>query len=148
MVDMVAERRSLTYYFKGYALDAGRRELRRGTELVALEPQVFDLLVFLIENHDPVVSKDDIITAVWQGRAISNSTLTSRLNAARRAVGDSGERQTLIRTVPRKGFRFVGALREQPDVCVGQPNAESGSRSSGMPLPERPSIAVLTVRMA
>lgn len=133
----------MTYYFEGYALDKGTRELKRGTELIALEPQVFDLLAFLIDNHDRVVSKDDIISAVWQGRAISDSTLTSRLNAARRAIGDSGERQTLIRTVSRKGFRFVGELREQPESPARQRGTESGSRPTGMPLPDRPSIAVL-----
>lgn len=143
MVDMIAERGGLAHYFEDFTLDTGRRELRRGTELIALEPQVFDLLVFLIDNHDRVVSKDDIIMAVWQGRAISDSTLTSRLNAARRAIGDSGDRQTLIRTVPRKGFRFVGALKEQPEVASRQQSAENGSRHAGMPLHERPSIAVL-----
>ncbi len=71
MVDMTAERGGLAHYFEDFTLDTGRRELRRGTELIALEPQVFDLLVFLIDNHDRVVSKDDIIMAVWQGRAIS-----------------------------------------------------------------------------
>lgn len=145
MVEMAAERRNLTYYFEGYALDGDRRELRRGAELIALEPQVFDLLVFLIENHNRVVSKADIITAIWQGRAISDSTLTSRLNAARRAIGDSGEQQKLIRTVPRKGFRFVAALREQPDIFAGQPNPEPASRlvghtAAGTPVDRGPSL--------
>ena len=143
MVGMTIERGSLAYYFEDYALDKGTRELRRGTELIALEPQVFDLLVFLIDNRDRVVSKNDIITAVWQGRAISDSTLTSRLNAARRVIGDSGDRQALIRTVPRKGFRFVGALREQPEFPEPQRDTENGSRQAAIPLPDRPSIAVL-----
>ena len=77
---------------------------------IAVEPQVFDLLVYLVQNRDRVVSKDDLIASVWGGRIVSDSTLTSRINAARKAVGDSGEEQKLIRTVPRKGLRFVGTV--------------------------------------
>jgi TolB-like protein len=125
----------LPYCFGAYALDPGTRELRRGGEQVALEPQVFDLLVFLIENRDRVVSKDDLMAAVWQGRIVSESTLTSRINAARKAVGDSGDEQILIRTIARKGFRFVGALSDAPSPA-------EPSRAA-FPSPERPSIAVL-----
>ncbi len=103
----------LSYLFEDYSLDAGRRELRRGAEFVAVEPLVFDLLEFLIRSRDRVVSKDDLIASVWHGRIVSESTLTSRMNAARHAVGDSGEQQRLIRTIPRKGFRFVGDVQEQ-----------------------------------
>src|SRR5271167_4194612 len=91
-------------------LDRDRRELRRGSELIAVEPQVFDLLIYLVQNRDRVVSKDDLIASVWGGRIVSDSTLTSRINAARRAIGDSGEAQKLIRTIARKGLRFVGAV--------------------------------------
>ena len=94
----------MLYCFEAYALDTGTRELKRGGEPIALEPQVFDLLVYLIENRDRVVSKDDLIASVWQGRVVSDSTLTSRINAARKAVGDSGEHQNLIRTIARKGI--------------------------------------------
>ena len=97
--------------FGDYVLDGGRRELRRGSEQVALEPQVFDVLLYLALNRDRVVSKDDLIAAVWNGRIVSESTLTSRIAAARKAVGDSGERQALIKTYARKGFRFVGDIR-------------------------------------
>jgi len=100
------------FVFGDYALDVSRRELRRGSGLVAIEPQVFDLLVYLLQNRDRVVSKDDLLEAVWGGRIVSESTLTSRINAARRAVGDSGEQQALIRTIARKGIRFVGAVSE------------------------------------
>ena len=102
----------MQFLFENHVLDAERRELRRGSELVALEPQVFDLLIYLIENRDRVVSKDDMIAAVWGGRIVSESTLTSRINAARKAVGDSGDEQRLIRTSARKGIRFVGAVTE------------------------------------
>jgi pimeloyl-ACP methyl ester carboxylesterase/DNA-binding winged helix-turn-helix (wHTH) protein len=100
------------FRFGEFALDTDRRELARGGELVALEPQVFDVLVYLIRNRDRVVSKDDLLDGVWGGRIVSESTLTSRINAARRAIGDSGAEQALIRTVARKGLRFVGAVSE------------------------------------
>jgi len=100
------------FLFENHVLDAERRELRRGSELVALEPQVFDLLVYLVQNRDRVVSKDDMIAAVWGGRIVSESTLTSRINAVRKAVGDSGDEQRLIRTSARKGIRFVSAVTE------------------------------------
>jgi pimeloyl-ACP methyl ester carboxylesterase/DNA-binding winged helix-turn-helix (wHTH) protein len=102
------------FRFDAYSLDTDRREIRRGPELVACEPQVFDLLVCLIQNRNRVVSKDDLIENVWGGRIVSESTLTSRINAARRAVGDSGAEQALIRTVARKGLRFVGEVSEGP----------------------------------
>ena len=99
------------FLFADHMLDTERRELRRGSEPIAVEPQVFDLLVYLVQNRDRVVSKDDLIASVWGGRIVSDSTLTSRINAARKAVGDSGEDQKLIRTIARKGLRFVGAVR-------------------------------------
>ena len=103
----------MPFVFGDYSLDAGRRELWRGSSLVQLEPQVFDLLIHLIENRDRVVSKDDLIASVWHGRIVSESTLTSRITAARKAIGDSGERQALIRTMARKGIRFTGDVSER-----------------------------------
>jgi pimeloyl-ACP methyl ester carboxylesterase/DNA-binding winged helix-turn-helix (wHTH) protein len=96
--------------FGNYELDGERRELRRGATLVHVEPQVFDLLAYLIAHRDSVVSRDQMVEAVWEGRSVSDVTLNSRVNAARRAIGDDGKNQTLIRTVPRRGFRFVGKL--------------------------------------
>ena len=81
----------MEFSFGDHVLDLDRRELRRGAELVALEPQVFDLLVYLVQNRDRVVSRDDLLTSIWGGRIVSKSTVTSRVSAARRAVGDSGE---------------------------------------------------------
>ena len=103
---------SLLFLFGDYVLDVERRELRCGQTLVAVEPQVFDLLVYVVQNRDRVVSKDDLIAGVWNGRIVSESTLTSRINAARKAIGDSGDQQRFVRTVARKGIRFVGAVRE------------------------------------
>ena len=102
----------MLYLFEDCALDTARRELLRADRPVAVQPQVFDLLAFLIANRGRVVSKDEVIEAVWDGRVVSELTLTSRINAARSAVGDSGEAQRLIRTASRKGFRFIGAVRE------------------------------------
>ena len=76
-------------------------------------PQVFDLLVYLVHHRERVVSKDDLLESVWSGRIVSESTLTSHMNAVRKAVGDNGEEQRLIRTVARKGFRFVGAVTRE-----------------------------------
>src|ERR1700733_11433801 len=104
----------LLFSFDNCSIDTDRRELRHEGELRSVEPQVFDLLEFLIRNRDRMVSRDDLLAAVWNGRIVSESTLASRLNAARTAVGDNGEDQRLIRTVLRKGIRFVGVVREEP----------------------------------
>ncbi len=105
----------MLFIFSGYVLDTSRRELRRGVSVLPVQPQVFDLLELLIRNRDRVVSKDDMLSAVWSGRIVSESTLATRINAARRAVGDDGESQHLIRTLSRKGVRFVGEVREAED---------------------------------
>ena len=130
-------------------LDTERRELRRGSNAIPVEPQVFDLLVYLMRNRDRVVSNDDLIASVWGGRVVSDSTLTSRINAARKAIGDSGKDQKLIRTVARKGLRFVGAVRMQPnaaEIARGARTPASEFREQPppiLPLPDRPAIAVL-----
>src|SRR6202161_2343744 len=100
--------------FGDYDIDVERRELRRAKTPVHVEPQVCDRRVYLVNNRDRVVSKDDLIASVWGGRIVSDSTLTSRINAVRNAVGDTGEDKKLIRTIARKGFRFVGAVHIQP----------------------------------
>ena len=102
----------MRYHFADCVLDLDRRELTRGSQSVAVGPQVFDLLVHLVENHERVVSKDGLLDAVWNGRIVSESTLTSHINAVRKAIGDSGAEQRLVRTVARKGFRFVGDIRQ------------------------------------
>ena len=113
-----------------------------------MEPQVFDLLVYLIENRDRVVSRDDLIAAIWGGRIVSESTLTTRINAARKAIGDSGSAQKLIRTIARKGLRFVGDVRLAPEGEAAAPDAAARDAPADaalvpLPLPDRPAIAVL-----
>ncbi|MCC8938694.1 winged helix-turn-helix domain-containing protein [Bradyrhizobium sp. Arg68] len=135
----------MRYLFENYAFDTDRRELHRGAEVVAIAPKVFDLLDFLIRNRERVVSKDDLINAIWDGRSVSDEALTTRLNAARSAIGDSGQEQRLIKTLPRKGFRFVGAVL-QAQGRTGAPLADDGPIEHPRPvlaLPDKPSIAVL-----
>ncbi|MDF2970366.1 MAG: hypothetical protein K0R61_816 [Microvirga sp.] len=133
----------MLFSFADQTLDVDRRELRGGSGLVPVEPQVFHVLIFLIRNRDRVVSKDDLIASVWGGRVVSDSTLTSRINAARRAVGDSGEEQRLIRTVSRKGFRFVAKVAESEEVPA--PVKTSGALDPSAARQVEPGIAARTL---
>jgi TolB-like protein/Tfp pilus assembly protein PilF len=131
------------FRFGDHLLDTERRELRRGGEAVDIEPQVFDLLLHLLRNRERVVSKDDLIAAVWGGRIVSDAAIDSRVKAARQAIGDSGAAQTLIRTFPRKGIRFIGTAEEETAAApAADAPAEEPARPA-LPLPDRPSIAVL-----
>jgi pimeloyl-ACP methyl ester carboxylesterase/DNA-binding winged helix-turn-helix (wHTH) protein len=117
----------LLYRFEEFALDTDRRELRRGTVLVPAPPQVFDLIEFLVRNREHVVSKDDLVAHVWGGRIVSDSALTTRINAARAALGDDGKTQRFIHTLPRKGVRFVGEVREEPKALPAGPRDEGAA---------------------
>jgi TolB-like protein len=143
-------RHKVQFLFAGHTLDTDRRELRRrDSQSIAVEPQVFDLLTYLVENRERVVTKDDLIASVWGGRIVSDSTLTSRINAARKAVGDSGVDQRLIRTVARKGVRFVGDVllqskgAEQAQATGPAPVEGHEQARPGLSPPDRPAIAVL-----
>jgi TolB-like protein len=130
------------FLFEDHVLDIDRRELRRGAQEIPVGPQVFDLLVYLVQNRERVVTKDDLLDAVWSGRFVSESNLTTRINAARKAIGDSGEEQRLIRTVPRKGFRFVGVVTCEAEN-VKDVRGSTATTRIPLPLPDKPSIAVL-----
>ena len=134
----------MRYKFDDFVLDPDRRELRRVNDRIELEPQVFDLLEFLIRTRDRVASRDDLLEAVWHGRIVSESTLSSRINAARAAIGDDGTKQRLIRTLLRKGVRFVGDVREEreqnPEAQLEPASLQAALRSSFVKVP---SIAVL-----
>ncbi len=138
----------MQFHFEGHVLDTDTRELRRGAERIAVEPQVLDLLVYLVENRERVVSKDDLIASVWGGRIVSDAALTSRIYAARKAVGDTGRDQKLIRTISRKGLRFVGTL-EAPAASEPAPGAVASFEEAmsearrATSVRERPVIAVL-----
>lgn len=106
---------AVIYGFDDCVLDSARRELRRGNVLQPVEPQVFDLLEYLVQKRDRVVSRDEIFAAVWRGRIVSDATLGTRINAARQAVGDNGTEQRLIKTLYGRGLRFVGTVHEKSD---------------------------------
>lgn len=135
----------MRYFFEDCALDTDRRELCHGSHVVATAPQVFDLLDYLVRNRERVVSKDDLVNAIWNGRIVSDMALTTRLNAARSAIGDSGEQQRLIKTLPRKGFRFVGVVHEgsRPSAAETEPPDYVNSPKPALALPDKPSIAIL-----
>ena len=141
---------TLPFVFEDYVLDQERRELTLRGQVVAVGPQVFDLLLQLVSNRDRVVSKDDLLNAVWSGRIVSESTITSHINAVRKAIGDTGEEQRLVRTVPRKGYRFVGEIKvdevgepRQPDIEEPTPEDLKQTPAPTLVLPDKPSITVL-----
>jgi TolB-like protein len=128
----------MLYHFDRFSLDPDRRELRRDGIAISIEPKVFDLVNYLLDRRDRVVSRDDLISAVWHGRIVSESALATCINAARAALGDSGDEQRLIKTFPRKGLRFIGTVLQgtiEPPAPTQLP--------VGLALPDRPSIAVL-----
>jgi TolB-like protein/Tfp pilus assembly protein PilF len=140
--------REVQLLFADCVLDPDRRELTRGSAVVATGPQVFDLLLYLVQNRERVVSKDDVLDAVWGGRIVSESTLTSHINAVRKAIGDSGDEQRLIRTIARKGFRFVGEVTNKNTSDGGSspkalPAGSDATPAQAPDLPDKPSIAVL-----
>ena len=139
----------MPFLFEKYSLDAERRELKRGSELIATGPKVFDLLLFLVRNREQVVTRDDLLHSVWGGRIVSESTLTSHINAVRKAIGDTGKEQRLIRTVSRRGLRFVGKIEEQElpaSIPVTAPDIAGEKLTPVLALPDSPSIAVLPFR--
>src|SRR5258708_36460716 len=132
------------FLFENYCLDADRRELACGSELIAIGPKVFDLLLYLVQNRDQVVTRDDLLQAIWQGRIVSESTLTSHVNAVRKAIGDTGKQQRLIRTVARKGLRFVGPVREElPTGRTAVPGTVAPNTCPMLSLPASPSLPVV-----
>jgi len=133
------------FRFEEYELDCDLHELRRKGRTIAVEPQVFDVLVHLVRNRDRLVGKDELFDVVWKGRIVSDSTLLSRIKAARRAIGDSGKTQTLIRTLPRRGFRFIGDVASAPTASITREPANFGEegRLPAVPAGDRPTIAVL-----
>src|SRR6516225_7494048 len=138
----------MRFLFENHVLDVGRRELCCAGEGIALEPQVFDLLLYLIENRDRVVGKDELFDKVWDGRIVSESTLTSRINAVQKAINDTGRDQRLLRTIPRKGFRFVGSVRADQRAQAPLQSADLGGhddepRRPLLPTLDRTAIAVL-----
>jgi DNA-binding winged helix-turn-helix (wHTH) protein len=135
----------LLYFFDGSVLDTDRRELRRGSDAVDIEPQVFDLLEYLIQHRERVVSRDELIEQIWGGRVVSESALSTRINAVRNAIGDSGNQQRLIKTLPRKGIRFVSEVREEqksPEPALVGP-ADDATIEEGQPIEKLPALQAI-----
>jgi TolB-like protein len=137
----------LRYLFDDFILDTDRRELRRGPDVVPTAPQVFDLLDYLIRHRERVVSKDDLISAIWNGRIVSDAALTTRLNAARAAIDDDGDKQRLIKTLPRKGFRFVGTILEDKQPAVASAAMVTHS-DPGAPPSSAPHLSIVVLPFA
>jgi TolB-like protein len=135
----------MIYIFDAFELDRSKVELRRSGEPVAIEPQVFALLLLLVENRERLVTRDEIIEKVWDGRIVSDSALDTRVKSARRALGDDGKAQRFIRTIHGQGFRFVAEVREaaatrsaEEVVAAPSPTREGETK---------PSIAILPFRL-
>ena len=137
----------MRFLFEDYVLDEARHELRRGGEIVPIEARVFELLTYLIRNRERVVSQEDLRMAVWEGRIVSISTISSSLNAVRTAIGDSGDDQRFIRTVPRKGFRFVAPVAEEPTGGMPIANLEPAGSAAGPMLPAAPPAGAMLRRV-
>jgi TolB-like protein/cytochrome c-type biogenesis protein CcmH/NrfG len=135
----------MIYSFVDCEVDIVRRELRRSGQAIHVEPQVFDVLVYLIQHRDRVVTKEELLKAVWQNRIVSDATLDSRISAARQAIGDTGRRQSLLRTVARRGFRLVCDVHERTrgEIVTGSTEAAEPASESTSAQTEKPSIAVL-----
>lgn len=111
--------------FDDFILDTARYELRRGTEVIRMEPQVFDVLTRLVANHHRCVTKVELFESVWGGQFVTEAALSSRIMAARRALGDDGEVQRYIRTVRGRGYQFVGAPADVPAVRAAPPRPDA-----------------------
>lgn len=135
----------MRYLFEDYTLDTDRRELQLRGEVVRVAPQAFDLLDHLIRNRDRVVTKDDLICAVWNGRAVSDAALTTRLNALRTAIGDTGEEKRIIKTVPRRGFRFVATVREDRSRAGGATGCAAQNGDTTPKRPEAPRLSIVVL---
>ncbi|HKR37567.1 MAG TPA: winged helix-turn-helix domain-containing protein, partial [Steroidobacteraceae bacterium] len=138
----------MIYTFGRFELDLAAAELRAGGAVVHVEPQVFSLLALLVENSERLISRDEIIEKVWDGRIVSDAAIASRVKSARRALGDDGRAQQLIKTLHRQGYRFVGQARAVQSLAVVTAAKAEGLREMTN-RPERmlrPSLAVLPFR--
>jgi len=135
----------MAYQFGDCELDPGLHELRRKGRVSAIEPKVFDLLLYLVENRDRMISKDELNQRIWKGRFVSDASLSTCIKLARRAIGDNGKRQDYIRTVPRRGFRFVGRVEDRGPSrrAISPAVTDRGAELAGLIEPDKPTVAVL-----
>jgi DNA-binding winged helix-turn-helix (wHTH) protein len=139
---------AMIYRFGSFALDPSKAELRSDDNVLPMEPQVFALLSFLVEHHDRLVSKEELLEKVWDGRIVSDAAIASRIKSARKVLGDDGKTQRFIRTLHRQGFRFVAAVRFEREAAVlgyKPPNVHATAEPTAIPAfdASRPSLAVL-----
>ena len=139
----------MIFCFGDWQLDTGLYELRHRGRPKKIEPQVFDLLHCLLRHHDRVVSRDEIVAKVWEGRAVSEATISTCLKGARQAIGDDGHAQSLVQTVRGRGFRFVGDVIEVPSAPSSTEPSRAPSTAAGveapsrLPVPARPTLTGL-----
>lgn len=143
----------MIYAFGHFELDLATVELRAGGKAVSLEPQVFALLALLVENSERLVSKDEIIEKVWDGRVVTDAAVASRVKTARQALGDDGKSQQFIKTIHGQGYRFVAKARALRTATAALPAIESNridpalvDMVSRLDRMSRPSLAVLPFR--
>ncbi len=131
--------------FGPFELDLDRYELREAGQPKPVEPLVFDLIRFLARNPGRIVSRDEIVDAVWQGRSVSEATISSAIKAARRALGDDGESQSMIRTVRGRGFEFQASVAETAGGKADNGIATLPNAGAALPIDgdARPVIIVL-----
>ena len=136
----------MAYRFGDCELDPGLHELRSKGRVSAIEPKAFDLLLYLVENRDRMVSRDELNERIWKGRFVSDASLSTCIKLARQAIGDNGKRQDYIRTVPRRGFRFVGSVevRGPSRRAILPAVTDRAAKSAGLTPPDKPSVAVLS----
>src|SRR5277367_2050297 len=134
----------MIYRFGPFELDTAKVELRSGDEVCSVEPQVFALLALLVDNRERLVSKDEIIEKVWDGRVVSEAAVASRIKSARKVLGDDGKTQRFIKTIHRQGFRFVADAKVSRSIVAGQGGGKQAVQSADPA--SRPSIAVLPFR--
>jgi TolB-like protein len=138
---------AVIYRFGEFELDLARAELRAGEAPLPLEPQVFALLTHLVENRDRLVSRDELLEKVWDGRVVSDAAIASRIKSARRALGDDGTAQRFIRTIHRQGFRFVAPVKAVQAEGSLAPGAAAATPQAAQAEATKPSIAVLPFRL-
>ena len=123
----------MIYVFGVYALDTYRYELRRAGTCQRIEPKVFDLLAYLMQHRDRVITKEELLDRLWQNQTVSESALTYCVRAARLAIGDNGRVQQAIKTVHSRGYRFITAVEQQSDGQVGDASTPMADAAPALP---------------
>ena len=138
----------MKYIFGDFELDTGRAELRRGGRDVALEPKSYALLCYLVGNHDRLVTRDEIVEKIWDGRAVSDSVMSTAIKIVRQALGDDGKTQEFIKTIRARGFRFAAPVKLMAAAkAVTTSDAPNATAPEKLDSPPKPSIAILPFKL-